>query len=159
MLLVVTLHATAHAQQAAPAQPPAPAPAPAPGSSALYVGAEQLARQLDAAIGKQADPALSSIAVTDQYSIHEVRRLKGGSPPAVHEGWTELHFILDGSATFVTGGTITSGSTRTIEGGVSHKVQKGDAIIVPPGTPHWYPQVNGSLTYLEVRFISPSAAR
>jgi mannose-6-phosphate isomerase-like protein (cupin superfamily) len=73
-------------------------------------------------------------------------------------GWTELHFILDGSATFTTGGKIIgSGGGAIIEGGVSRKVQKGDAVIVPPNTPHWYNQVDGSLTYLEVRFIAPTA--
>ena len=36
-------------------------------------------------------------------------------------------------------------------------MQKGDAVIVPPNTPHWYNQDDGSLTYLEVRFIAPTA--
>jgi mannose-6-phosphate isomerase-like protein (cupin superfamily) len=141
---------------AAAQQQPVASPAPAPGSPGLYVTADELAQQLDAAIAKGSDPATASIGVTDQYAIHEVHRGKSG-PAAVHPGWTELHFILDGSATFVTGGTMTPGRAATIEGGVSRKVKKGDAIIVPPNTPHWYSQVDDSMTYLEVRFIAPGS--
>ena len=32
---------------------------------------------------------------------------------------------------------------------------KGDVIIVPPNTPHWYQDVEGTITYLEVRFVAP----
>jgi mannose-6-phosphate isomerase-like protein (cupin superfamily) len=131
-------------------------PAPPTGSAAIYVSRQVLADKLTAAIAAPSDPAVSAIGVTDQYSIQEVHRGKA-APPAVHVGWTELHFILDGSATFTTGGKIVgSASSATIMGGVSRKVQKGDAVIVPPDTPHWYNQVDGSLTYLEVRFIAPA---
>jgi mannose-6-phosphate isomerase-like protein (cupin superfamily) len=134
--------------------------APAPGSPATYVMHRQLADTLKEAIAKPSDPALSEIGVNDQYSIHEVHRGKAG-PPALHVGWTELHFILNGSATFVTGGKIipaSAGTPSSIEGGVSRHVTKGDAIIVPPNTPHWYQRVDKSMTYLEVRFIAPVAA-
>jgi mannose-6-phosphate isomerase-like protein (cupin superfamily) len=136
----------------------AEAPAPPPGSAATYASHQEIAAKLTAAIAAPSDPAVSAIGVTDQYSIQEVHRVKA-APPAVHVGWTELHFILEGSATFTTGGKIIgSAAGATIEGGVSRKVQKGDAVIVPPNTPHWYNQVDGSLTYLEVRFIAPAAA-
>ncbi len=141
---------------AAAAAPPPPPAAPAPGSPALYVAAGPLAEELKAAIAKPSDPALATISVTDQYAIHEVHRGKSG-PPAVHEGMSELHFILDGSATFVTGGTIVKGATpadAVIQGGVAQKVSKGDAVLVPPNTPHWYQDVDGTLTYLEVRFAA-----
>jgi|HubBroStandDraft_2_1064218.scaffolds.fasta_scaffold806869_1 mannose-6-phosphate isomerase-like protein (cupin superfamily) len=132
-------------------------PAPPPGSAATYASHRDIADKLAAATAMPSDPALSAIGVTDQYSIQEVHRSKA-APPAVHAGWTELHFILDGSATFTTGGKIIgSGGSATIDGGVSRKVQKGDAVIVPPNTPHWYNQVDGSLTYLEVRFVAPTA--
>jgi mannose-6-phosphate isomerase-like protein (cupin superfamily) len=99
------------------------------------------------------------MAITDQYSINEVHRSKPTAPPAIHPGWTELHLVLDGSATFVTGGRIaaaqgTNGSV--IEGGVSQKLEKGDAVVVPPNTAHWYQQIdNGGITVIEVRFVAP----
>jgi quercetin dioxygenase-like cupin family protein len=38
-------------------------------------------------------------------------------------------------------------------------VQKGDAVIIPPETPHWYTKVDrGGLTYLEVRFATPAGS-
>jgi mannose-6-phosphate isomerase-like protein (cupin superfamily) len=138
----------------AAAQRHPPPPAPPPGSPATYVPTDQIAAALKAAMAKPSDPAASPIGVTDQYSINVVVRGKA-APPTTHPGATELHYILDGSATFVTGGMITKSAGdggSIIEGGVSRKVQKGDAVIIPADTPHWYSQVDGSITYLEVRF-------
>ena len=77
-----------------------------------------------------------------------------------HPGNTELHYIIEGSGTVVTGGKIvrTPGApagSATIEGGETHKVTKGDVIIVPAGSAHMYSEVNGEITYLEVRFVAP----
>lgn len=144
----------------ASAEPSAPA-APAPKSPAIVVPATQLSGELQAAIAKSTDPALGTIGVTDEYFIHQVHRAKQ-APPAVHPGWTELHFILEGSGVLVTGGTIQGklgAPGSTIVGGVSHPVKKGDAVIVPADTAHWYQRVDGSLDVLEVRFVSPSASR
>jgi mannose-6-phosphate isomerase-like protein (cupin superfamily) len=138
------------------AQQSVPPSAPDPGSPATYVTRQQLTDKLKAAAAILSDPALSPIGVSDQYSIQEVHRGKAG-PPAIHHGWTELHFILEGSGTFVTGGQITGvpgGADSIIEGGASRKVQKGDAVIIPSDTPHWYRTIDGSLTYLEVRFVA-----
>lgn len=137
---------------------PAAASAPAPGSPGVFVSGQQLAVQLQAAIAKSADPALAELSATDQYAIHEVHRSKP-APAAIHPGWTELHFILEGGGTLVTGGRMASvGGKNTVEGGVAQEVKKGDAVIVPPNTPHMYSRVDGTLTYLEVRFVAPSAA-
>ena len=78
---------------------------------------------------------------------------------------TEVHYIIDGSATVVTGGTLirppaaaakgaaTKGAPMgRIDGGETRHVSKGDVIVIPAGTPHWYKEVQGSVTYLEVRF-------
>jgi mannose-6-phosphate isomerase-like protein (cupin superfamily) len=135
-----------------------PPPAAAPGSPAAYLTHDQLADAMKASIAKGASPALSQIASTDQYFINEVHRTKAGGAVA-HPGWTELHIILAGGGTLVTGGEIkTSGDTQVIEGGVSRKVVKGDVILVPANTPHWYRDIDGSLDAIEVRFIRPDAA-
>ena len=138
------------------AQQSAPPPAPAPGTSGTYVLGGELAKQLKASIAQPADPAVAEIAANNQYQIHEVHRGKVG-PAAVHHGWTELHFILEGSGTLVTGGKIASSPTgNIIEGGVSREVKKGDAIVIPSETPHWYSKVDGNVKYLEVRFVAPT---
>jgi mannose-6-phosphate isomerase-like protein (cupin superfamily) len=70
---------------------------------------------------------------------------------------TEVHYIIDGAATIVTGGTLVRPAADTraasrIDNGVERRVAKGDVVVIPAGTPHWYKQVDGSVTYLEVRF-------
>ena len=46
-----------------------------------------------------------------------------------------------------------NGAPATIQGGVTQAVKKGDAIVVPPNTPHQYVSVQGAVTTLEVRFV------
>ena len=135
----------------------APPKAPAPGSAAAYLSAKQLADVMQSAIAGGADPALSQIANTDQYFINRVHRTKAATVN-VHVGWTEVHIILEGSGTLLTGGTVkTSGALKTIEGGVSRKVAKGDVVVIPADTPHQYTAIEGSLEAIEVRFIAPAA--
>jgi hypothetical protein len=73
----------------------------------------------------------------------------------------EIYYILDGNATLVTGGTLpnpkplrpgstTFQSTR-IDGGISRKVSKGDVVIIPGRTPHWFSSQDGDLRYLIFR--------
>lgn len=149
MLLAVT--------GAAELPPPA---APASDSPAIDIPAMHIAEELNSNIAKSANPALGRIGITNEYVIHQVHRA-AAAPPGKHPGWTELHYVLDGSATFVTGGELNGkpgAAGTTIEGGVARTLHKGDAVIVPPDTPHWYQHVDGAIDVLEVRFISPSAS-
>jgi mannose-6-phosphate isomerase-like protein (cupin superfamily) len=58
--------------------------------------------------------------------------------------FTHVFYVLQGSATLVTGGTLVDPKPTTptrirgtaIEGGETHHLSKGDVIIVPAGTPH-----------------------
>jgi mannose-6-phosphate isomerase-like protein (cupin superfamily) len=152
LLLVAGIGSAGFAQ--APAQP-APA-APAPGSPATYKAAKDLADVLKAA---KANGGMTSSAVanTDQYRVNVVHR-EAPAGALAHAGNTELHYIVDGAATVVTGGTIVRGATpgtATIANGVTQKVTKGDVVIVPANSPHWYSAVEGSVTYLEVRWLAP----
>jgi len=142
----------------AAAQQTASVPVAVPGTPGALVSGVALAEQLKAAAAKSADPAVAEIGVTDQYAIHEVRRLKAG-PAAVHPGWSEVHLILEGSGTLITGGKMIPGANgNTIEGGVSHALKKGDVFIIPANTPHMYSQVDGSVTYFETRFVTSPPA-
>jgi mannose-6-phosphate isomerase-like protein (cupin superfamily) len=139
------------AAQPTPAAPPA-------GSPAIYKSDAELSEALKQAAARAAagDQISAPFANTDQYRINVVKRTKGATPLA-HAGNTELHHIIEGSATVVTGGKIVRGAGgATIEGGVSRHVTKGDVILVPADTPHWYKEVDGSVTYLEVRFVVPA---
>lgn len=76
---------------------------------------------------------------------------------------TEVYYMLDGAGTLVTGGrlidpigapsggSITTRRAKRIEGGVSRRVTKGDVIIIPAGTPHWWSELEGDISYLIVR--------
>jgi mannose-6-phosphate isomerase-like protein (cupin superfamily) len=77
---------------------------------------------------------------------------------AVHETEAELFYVIDGSATLVTGGKLTN-ETRTnaanlsgkgIDGGMSRKVAKGDFIMVPEGVPHWFSAIDGTVVLMSL---------
>jgi mannose-6-phosphate isomerase-like protein (cupin superfamily) len=85
---------------------------------------------------------------------------------SVHETEAELFYVLDGSATLVTGGKLKD-EKRTnaqnlsgsgIEGGKSEALAKGDVVIVPEGTPHWFSAINGSVTLMSLHMPRPVPA-
>jgi mannose-6-phosphate isomerase-like protein (cupin superfamily) len=82
---------------------------------------------------------------------------------AVHEKEAEMFYVVDGSATLVTGGKLAN-ETRTnaenltgtaIEGGTSRAVAKGDFVIVPENTPHWFSPINGTLVLMSFHVPRP----
>ncbi len=92
------------------------------------------------------------------YMVHASRRDKAGQAE-VHELDTDVIYVLGGSATFVTGGSVVDGKVTepreirggSIEGGETRVISKGDVITVPNGTPHWFKEVKGPLTYYVVK--------
>ena len=80
------------------------------------------------------------------------------APAAVHETEAEIFYVIDGSATMVTGGKLT-GEKRLnpenlngtgIENGTSRQIGKGDYIIVPEGVPHWFSKLDGTLVLMSL---------
>jgi mannose-6-phosphate isomerase-like protein (cupin superfamily) len=120
--------------------------------STVYKSAAELMATLAKNAQGKSGQATSPIVNEDHYRINIVRRDSAGVAMAHATGpakGSELHYIIDGAATVVTGGALGRGA---IEGGESRRVSKGDVIFIPAGTPHWYKNVEGSVTYLEVRF-------
>jgi quercetin dioxygenase-like cupin family protein len=79
-----------------------------------------------------------------------------------HEGWTAVVVVMSGAATFVTPGTAVAAKAakttasdelggQSIGSGESHRISKGDVIIVPPGAPHSYKNVEEPFRYLVVQ--------
>jgi quercetin dioxygenase-like cupin family protein len=128
--------------------------------SAAYMSGADVARNLSAAV---AADAAAGAAVTIAPGIMVRRRSGGGEPQyaIVHPFSTETYYIVDGAGTLVTGGVLDPPPpapadpdvirSKAIKNGVTHKVAKGDVIVVPPGTPHWFNAVDTTITYLESR--------
>jgi quercetin dioxygenase-like cupin family protein len=79
----------------------------------------------------------------------------------VHDKETDVIYMVDGQATFVTGGTVV-GLTQSkpgqslgseIKDGETHHLSKGDVIVVPAGVPHWFKEVQPSVSYFVVKVI------
>lgn len=91
----------------------------------------------------------------------EYRAMVG--PAAVHEKEAEMFYVVQGSATLVTGGKLTD-EKRTnaenlagtgIEGGMKRNIAQGDFIIVPENTPHWFSPINGVLVVMSLHVPHP----
>ena len=128
-------------------------------SPAIYMSDADLMATLKEAAKSAPAMHAAPVKIADHYRINIVRRTTAQGAIA-HPDGTEVHHIVDGSATLVTGGAIVrptaaggrGSSGATIDGGVSRHVAKGDVILIPAGTPHWYKDLDGTITYLEVRF-------
>jgi glc operon protein GlcG len=91
---------------------------------------------------------------TAGYKVHASRRVESGQAE-IHTLDTDVIYVVDGSATLVTGGkaidtkTIAPNEIRgsRIEGGEEHYITKGDAIIIPNGVSHQFTSVTGELHY------------
>ena len=79
----------------------------------------------------------------------------------VHTKDADIIYVLDGTAALVTGGSAIEPKTvapdeirgRKIAGGKTRQIVKGDVIIVPAGTPHWFKEVPNSVTYFVVKVL------
>ena len=95
------------------------------------------------------------------YKVHASHR-DGPGIVEVHTKDTDIIYMLEGTATFVTGGTVVEGKNieaeeirgKDLKGGETRTITKGDVIVVPHGTPHWFKQVNGPINYYVVKVRS-----
>ncbi len=85
---------------------------------------------------------------------------------SVHESDAEFFYVIDGAATMVTGGKLV-GETRTnpanltgsaIEGGQPRNVAKGDFIVVPENTAHWFSAISSPLVLMTLHVPHPVPA-
>jgi len=154
------------------AQAPALSQSPAPPKTAVDVTNADLRATL-----KQAPPdgvMDQQIRVVDvgkyNVAVGVLHRAAKAKQTAIeHAQVTEVYHIIEGSGTFVTGGTMVDatpspadGTTvkilvgpstngASIRGGQSRKVGPGDVIVIPPGVAHWFSAVESDMNYLVVR--------
>jgi glc operon protein GlcG len=99
------------------------------------------------------------------YMVHTSRRDQAGLAE-VHARDTDIVYVIRGTATFVTGGSVVDGKTTatdeirgaSIRGGEARQLVPGDVVVVPNGTPHWFKAVDGVLEYYVVKVSAPSPA-
>ena len=92
------------------------------------------------------------------YMVHASRREKAGMAE-VHTLDTDIIYVLEGEADFVTGGRLVEGKEVApnevrgsgIEGGDARTLKRGDVITVAGGTPHWFREVRGPFLYYVVK--------
>ena len=99
------------------------------------------------------------------YKIHASRREAPGQAE-VHVRDTDIIYVLEGAATFVTGGTVLDGRTTALDeirgagiaGGETRRIVPGDVLVVPNGVPHWFREVSAPLLYYVVKVSAPAEA-
>jgi glc operon protein GlcG len=110
---------------------------------------------VDAAFAKGA-PLLE----TADFKIHASRRTAAGEAE-MHALETDVIYVLEGSATFVTGGEVLGAREsapnevrgNAIAHGDVRELAVGDVVVVPAGTPHWFKDVRGPLLYYVVKVL------
>ena len=118
-----------------------------------YVGRDTVA----AALAKGG----SLVSATD-LTVSGSHREKPGQVE-IHDKETDVFYITDGEATFVTGGKMIGGKQAKagqwlgsdIQGGTTHRLSKGDVMVIPAGTPHWFKEVPKSVSYYVVKVLKP----
>jgi glc operon protein GlcG len=94
----------------------------------------------------------------ETYMVHASRREKPGMAE-VHTRDADIVYVLDGTATLVTGGAAMDAKITEpdelrgsgISGGEDRQLKKGDVIIVPAGVPHWFKEVSNPFLYFVVK--------
>ena len=82
---------------------------------------------------------------------------------ATHATEAELWSIIDGSGVITTGGkiveTMKDGKVvdRHIQGGIQHKVSKGDYLFIPEGVPHEVTAFTPEITMITLEIPRPAA--
>lgn len=118
------------------------------------------AADLQAAIAKlSTERPAASVRVFSlaPYNVNVERRLPRPQGASLHDAQAELFYVIDGSATLLTGGTLVS-PTRTgtnvagtgIEGGVRQKFGKGDFLLVPSGVPHQFVDIEAPVQLMSI---------
>ena len=159
--LALTLAAALAAAQPAPQAAPQSAAKP-PNTFTSAAGVTALIAKAKAE-RKEGQPTVAEpILELGSYDGHLEYRAAVGNA-AVHEHEAELFYVIDGSATLTTGGKLVN-EKRTdaanlngsaIEGGTPRAIAKGDWILVPENTPHWFSPINGVLVLFSMHVPRP----
>jgi mannose-6-phosphate isomerase-like protein (cupin superfamily) len=156
------LSSTVIAQQPA-AQNPPPAPKLFAGSADVtaMIAKAKAERKPDQANYAQPIVRLAPYTANLEYRVAGV-----SAPASVHEREAEMFYVVEGSGTLVTGGALRE-EKRTnaenlsgtgIDGGTSRRLAKGDWVMVPEKTAHWFTQIDGTLVLMSIHLPNAGGA-
>jgi mannose-6-phosphate isomerase-like protein (cupin superfamily) len=134
----------------------APQPAPTDRTKASQFTSAELAAAI-AKVPTDRPVTATRIFTLAPYAVNVERRQPLPQGASVHEAQAELFYIIDGSATLLTGGKLvgetrngTNLSGKSIEGGTPHKFSKGDFLVVPSGVPHQLVDIQAPVTLMSL---------
>jgi mannose-6-phosphate isomerase-like protein (cupin superfamily) len=145
-------------------QPAAQSPPPAP---KLFAGAPDVTAMIAKAKAERKPDQpnfVQPIVRSAPYSANLEYRAAGVNAPAsVHEREAEMFYVVEGSGTLVTGGKLreekrTNAENLTgsgIDGGSPRRLVKGDWVMVPEKTPHWFTQIDGTIVLMSIHLPLP----
>jgi mannose-6-phosphate isomerase-like protein (cupin superfamily) len=145
-------------------QAPAAGAAPAPSLNAVATSADVQALIAEAEAMPARPVIVQNIAGAGPYRATMEYR-KGPSTASVHLTEGEMDYVIDGTGSFVYGGTLVDSkqtnpanlSGTSIQGGTKIRLTKGEWIVLPTNTPHWTIPDDGVAVVL-MTFHIPSAA-
>ena len=85
-----------------------------------------------------------------------IRRITNAETALVHANTIDLWVVTEGAGMLTTGGRIENGK---IVGGQSHALKPGDVEFIPTGVPHGVSGVQGSITWLNIRWDTDWATK
>jgi quercetin dioxygenase-like cupin family protein len=99
-----------------------------------------------------------ALLLNSSYKIQAGRRVAGGQVE-IHATDTDIFYVTEGSATFLTGGTAVEPKTTKpgeqladkMTGGTVHHLTKGDVIVIPAGMAHQFTEVKAPFLYFVVK--------
>ena len=152
---IFTLLSTAgFAQQPAAQNPPPPK---------LFAGSADMAAMIaKAKAERKPDQAnfVQPIVRSAPYSANLEYRVAGVNAPAsVHERDAEMFYVIEGAGMSPDHSSTIGDEKRTnaenltgsaIDGGTSRRLVKGDWVMVPAKTAHWFTQIDGTLVLMSI---------
>ena len=124
----------------------------------IYVPAHEVEPSIRKAPEQRPTISWIDYADTAKYLASVIRRT-GPDEAEVHKAMTDVWYVIEGSGTLVTGGSLIEAVQTEpdelrgtgIAGGETRHVGKGDILVIPTGIPHWLSKIDGEIIYLIVK--------
>lgn len=133
-------------------------------SPALYASSADVAALIaEAKNERKTEPRIGeTILRLDPYNVGLEYR-PAVAPASVHLHQAELFYVIDGAATIVTGGKLVGAHQQNaenlagtgVEGGATQQITKGDFVLVPEKTPHWFSAISQTLVVMSLHIPRP----